>query len=267
LGITAGLPDFTGRGFSRERACFRGTGVSTLRARMTPYGRALLHYHKNAIDSEFVLRRDDGFAAKISAASFFDDSQFPVLEQRALDLCHGKVLDIGAGAGRHALALQRMGLEVCAVDILPEAVFVMRERGVREALPHDVMSLEARTFDTLLMLMNGIGLVGTPSELDRFLSHAAHLINPGGCLLCDSIDVAKTTDPIHVRYREKNVRKNRYPGQQFYTASYNHEESALFPWLHIEFPMLAAHAKRNGWAAELILAEDDGHYLAKLTVI
>jgi len=232
---------------------------------MTPYGRALLSYHWTGFDSSFVLRRDDGFVATISAANFFDDSLFPELEQRALDSCHGRVLDIGAGAGRHALALQRRGLEVCAIDILPEAVFVMRERGVREALPHDVMTMEGRTFDCLLMLMNGIGMVGTPSELDRFLAHAAHLVNESGCLLCDSIDVSKTTDPVHVRYREKNVRKNRYPGQQFYSMSYENETSALFPWLHLDFVTLEAHAKNNQWAAELIFSGEDGHYLAKLT--
>jgi 2-polyprenyl-3-methyl-5-hydroxy-6-metoxy-1,4-benzoquinol methylase len=232
---------------------------------MKPYAQALLHYHRTGVDSKFVLRRDDGFEAAVSVAAFFDDAHFSEMEQRALDLCRGKILDIGAGAGRHALALQRMGFEVTAVDILPEAVYVMRERAVREALPHDVMTIENRTFDTLLMLMNGIGMVGTPSELDRFLSHAAHLVNEGGCLLCDSIDVSKTADPVHIRYREKNVRKNRYPGQQFYAASYDHETSPLFPWLHLDFAMLQAHAVRNEWSAELIFSEEDGHYLAKLT--
>jgi len=232
---------------------------------MTPYGQALLNYHRTGVDSKFVLRRDDGFEAAIANASLFDSSHFSELEQRALDFCRGKVLDIGAGAGRHSLELQRRGLEVTAVDILPEAVFVMRARGVREALPHDVMTIEGRSFDTLLMLMNGIGMVGTPSELDRFLAHAAHLVNPGGCLLCDSIDVSKTTNPIHIRYREKNVRKNRYPGQQFFTASYANETSALFPWLHLDFATLEAHARRSGWVAKHICSEDDGHYLAQLT--
>jgi SAM-dependent methyltransferase len=231
---------------------------------MTPYGRALLHYHRTGVDSELVLQRDDGFKSIVSVATFFDDTNFSELEQRALNLCSGKVLDIGAGAGRHSLALQRQGLEVTAVDILPEAVFVMRERGVREALPHDVMTIENRIFDTLLMLDNGIGMVGTPSELDRFLAHAGHLINEGGCLLCDSLDVSKTTDPIHIRYREKNVRKKRYPGQQFYCASYAHETSSLFPWLHLDFATLEAHARNNQWAAELVLSKEDGRYLAKL---
>jgi SAM-dependent methyltransferase len=241
------------------------TPASKLLPQMIPFGHALLDYHRTGIDSTFVLKRDDGFAATISTSTFFNDTNFPELEQRALDLCRGKVLDIGAGAGRHALALQRKGLEVCAIDNVADAVFVMRERGVIEAHPYDVMTMENRTFDTLLLLMNGIGMVGVPSELDRFLHHASHLVNEGGCLLCDSIDVSKTTDPVHVRYREKNLRKNRYPGQQFYSAVYGSEVSALFPWLHLDFATLAAHAQRNGWIAELIHSEDDGHYLAKLT--
>jgi SAM-dependent methyltransferase len=232
---------------------------------MTPYGHALFDYHRTGIDSSFILKRDDGFTATISTASFFDDSRFSALEQRALDLCRGNVLDIGAGAGRHALALQRKGLKVCAIDIVPDAVFVMRERGVHDAHPYDVMTMEERTFDTLLMLMNGIGMVGVPSELDRFLAHAGHLVNNGGCLLCDSIDVSKTSNPVHIRYREKNLRKNRYPGQQFYSAVYGNEVSALFPWLHLDFATLDAHAQRNEWIAELVLSEDDGHYLAKLS--
>jgi SAM-dependent methyltransferase len=187
------------------------------------------------------------------------------LEQRALDLCRGKVLDIGAGAGRHALVLQRKGLEVCAIDVVAEAVFVMRERGVRDALPYDVMTMEGRTFDILLLLMNGIGIVGTPSELDRFLGHAGHLVNAGGCLLCDFIDVSKTNDPVHVRYREKNERKGRYPGQQFYSAHFGTVVGPLFPWLHLDFATLLAHAARNHWNAELLLSGSDGHYLAKLT--
>lgn len=232
---------------------------------MTPYGRALLNYHRTAVDAPFVLQRDDGFTATVSVGAFFDDSYFSELEQGALALCRGKVLDIGAGAGRHALELQRRGLQVWAIDILPEAVLVMKERGVRETLLGDVMAWEGPTFDTLLMLMNGIGMVGTPSQLDGFLAHATHLVAEGGCLLCDSIDVSKTTDPLHVRYREKNLLKKRYPGQQFYTASFENKASALFPWLHLDFATLDAHARKNRWAAELVHSCEDGRYLARLT--
>jgi len=231
---------------------------------MTPYGQAILEYHRTGIDAPFFLKRDDGFVANLSMAASFDDSHFPELEQRALDLCRGKVLDIGAGAGRHALALQRKGLEVYAIDIVPEAVFVMKERGVLDVHPYDVMTLENRTFDTLLILLNEIGLVGTPAELDRLLSHAGHLVNPGGCLLCDSIDVLKATDLVQVRYREKNERKGRYPGQQFYSASYGNQTGSLFPRLHLDFAMLQAHAARNQWNAELIFSDENGRYLARL---
>jgi 2-polyprenyl-3-methyl-5-hydroxy-6-metoxy-1,4-benzoquinol methylase len=232
---------------------------------MTPFGRALLDYQQTGKDAHFTLERDDGFSARIPVAEFFDDTRFSELEQRALDLCHGQILDVGAGAGRHALALQRQGKNVCALDILPEAVEVMKQRGVKEVLLGDVMSMEERTFDTLLMLMNGLGIVGTPSELGRFLHHAGHMLRPGGCILCDSIDVSQTTDPVHVRYREKNISRNRVPGQQFYTAVYGGETSALFPWLHLDFATLEANAVKRGWSAERIFAEKDGHYLAKLT--
>jgi 2-polyprenyl-3-methyl-5-hydroxy-6-metoxy-1,4-benzoquinol methylase len=232
---------------------------------MTPFGRALLDYQQTGQDAHFTLERDDGFSARVPVAEFFDDVRFSELEQRALDLCRGHILDIGAGAGRHALALQRQGKEVCAIDILPEAVDVMKQRGVKEVLLGDVMSMEDRTFDTLLMLMNGLGMVGTPSELGRFLHHAGHMLRAGGSLLCDSIDVAHTSDPVHVRYREKNIQRNRVPGQQFYTAIYGGETSALFPWLHLDFATLEANANKRGWKAELAFSGQAGHYLAKLT--
>ena len=89
----------------------------------------------------------------------FDEMSEP--EKTALQMASGKILDAGAGSGCHTLALQEMGKEVCAIDISPLSVKVMAERGVcdvRQINLFDVGFLE--TFDTILMLMNGSGIIG-----------------------------------------------------------------------------------------------------------
>ena len=113
----------------------------------------------------------------------------PELEVLALQQCRGSVLDVGAGAGCHALALQRRGLQVTALDISEGAVEAMQRQGVRQVLRQDIFQLKGAAYDTLLMLMNGIGIAGTLEGLERFLEHAKTLLRPGGQILLESSDI------------------------------------------------------------------------------
>ena len=114
--------------------------------------------------------------------------EMPAIEQEALRTASGAILDVGAGAGCHSLALQAMEKRVTAIDISPLAVATMRERGVKEVLEQDFFTLEGR-YDTILMLMNGIGIVGTLRRLPDFFLQVVRLLAPGGQLLCDSSDI------------------------------------------------------------------------------
>jgi len=212
----------------------------------------------------FTITRDDGFAQTVPVKIFFDTAQFPGLEIRALDLCCGQVLDVGAAAGRHSLELQRRGLTVWSLDILPEALAIMSERGVSRPLVGNILSWAGGAFDTILMLMNGIGMVGTPEHLDDFLRHAHRLVSPGGQILCDSIDVSTTLAPAHVAYRNKNVEQRRDAGQQRFTIKYEDICGEPFDWLHIDFALLSKHSRIAGWNCHLIHQEPDGHFLARL---
>jgi SAM-dependent methyltransferase len=156
----------------------------------------------------------------VPASVFFADDEFPPLETRALDLCKGHILDIGAAAGRHSLHLIRRALQVTSLDILPETEAILRDRGVIHVVASDILTFTGERFDTLLMLMNGIGMVGTLDGLDRFLRHAHEITSPSGQIICDSIDVSVTSDPIHSAYRQRNLTLGRQPGHQTFTMTY-----------------------------------------------
>ena len=154
-----------------------------------PHGAALRAFLAGREDAEVVVRGEDGEEERTPARVFFrGPKEFSSLEEVALDLCRGRVLDVGAGAGCHSLVLQERGLAVVAIDVAPEAVEVMRSRGVRDVRCGDVFAWAGGRFDTLLILMNGIGLVGSLDGLDRFLRDTSRLLNAGGQILLDSYD-------------------------------------------------------------------------------
>ncbi len=119
-----------------------------------------------------------------------DHQELPEIEVRALTLCRGRALDLGAGAGRHALELQRRGLPVTALDVAPEAIEVMRERGVRDPRCGSLEAVEGEKFGSILLLMHGIGVVGTLDGLAAFLESSRDLLDDGGQIICDSADLA-----------------------------------------------------------------------------
>lgn len=229
-----------------------------------PFSQALLDYHSGRHDAAFTLRRDDGFHELVPVAPFFDTTCFPPLEIRALDECQGSVLDVGCAVGRHSLELARRGIEATSLDILPEMEGILKDRGLTDVVIADVLQFSGRRFDTLLMLMNGIGMTGGLEGLARFLEHAHDLVLPGGRIVCDSIDVGVTTRPQHVAYRERNLALGRPAGQQEFIMEREGVEPVPFRWLHIEFPSLARLCESSGWDPVLLEQENNGHYLCKL---
>ena len=120
---------------------------------------------------------------------FRNESEMPELELKALDLCKGKVLDVGAGVGSHALILQQRGLNVTGMDISAPAVQIMKQRGLKQAIEGDILKYKDQKYDTLLFMMNGIGLTGSVPGLKAFLKHVKSLLKPGGQLVFDSSDL------------------------------------------------------------------------------
>ncbi|MBR1552187.1 MAG: class I SAM-dependent methyltransferase [Muribaculaceae bacterium] len=188
--------------------------------------------------------------------------QMPALEQRALNMARGRVLDVGAGAGCHSLTLQQRGLDVTAIDLSPLAVATMRERGVKQALQHDFFNFQGR-FDTILMLMNGIGIVGTLNRLPAFFRHIDELLAPQGQVLCDSSDIAYLfEDEAGKPFLPDD---SSYYGEMQFQMKCDEVTGAPFNWLYIDPDTLQRAAHENGFSATIVGQGDHFDYLASIT--
>ena len=197
------------------------------------------------------------------AALFRTEERMPKLERTALDLCRGRVLDVGAGAGCHSLALQQKGLDVTAIDISPLSVEVMRCRGVKSAVAADLFDETfAGCYDTVLMLMNGSGIIGRLERMPLFFHRMKQLLAAGGQVLMDSSDLRYVFENEDGSW---DIDLNAgYYGELEYQMQYQKVKGESFDWLYVDFDTLAFHAQANGFRAELM--EEGGHYdyLARL---
>lgn len=225
-------------------------------------GAAIYDYYYKASPAKLWVYDTIGPRVEMKVATYFRGRDaMPELEKIALQECGGKVLDIGAGAGSHTLELQRMGLDVTALEISPKAVEVMLARGVDKAIAADIFSFDAGRYDTLLLLMNGIGLVQTLEGLRRFLQQAKALLQPGGQLLFDSSDVA------YLYEDEGEWPADRYYGEIACRYGYKRRKTDLFSWLYIDYATLEKIAGEVGWAADFLFEDETEQYLVRLKVV
>jgi len=237
-------------------------------------GLALLDYHNGDKEAAIITRCSDGEIDHVRAEVFFREPfDYPFIEAAAVNSCYGRLLDIGAGAGCHALDLQDRGLDVTAIDTSPEAVHVMKERGIRDARVAEYLSLDNEKFDTLLLMMNGIGFVGNLEGLYNFLIESKRLLKKNGQLLFDSADLAdEDTRPDDSEilewlgsFKDNNTAPPEYFGSLEYRIEY---KGILYPklyWLFIGPVLLAHFAQKCGWYCEIMFYQEDGKYLARLS--
>ncbi|MHA4893686.1 class I SAM-dependent methyltransferase [Pedobacter sp. PWIIR3] len=190
---------------------------------------------------------------------FRDEDEMPELELKALDLCKGKILDVGAGVGSHALVLQKRGLNVTAMDISAVAVGIMKQRGIKKAIEADILKYDGESYDTLLFMMNGIGLTGTIPALTAFLEKVKSLLNPGGQLVFDSSDLSYL-------YQEVAFPINGYYGEVSFRYEYKGHKGNWFEWIYVDQQTLKNIAVKKGWKVEIIFEDDNDQYLARLSL-
>jgi len=190
---------------------------------------------------------------------FRDEKEMPELELKALEACSGKVLDVGAGVGSHALILQKRGYDVTGMDISEEAVKIMIQRGLKNAFQGNILKLNKhQKYDTLLFMMNGIGLTGSLQGLKSFLKKAKEFLNPGGQLVFDSSDLLYL-------YQEIAFPLNGYYGEVSFRYEYKSIKGGWFKWVYVDQKTLKDLAAETGWTTEILFEDEHDQYLARLS--
>jgi SAM-dependent methyltransferase len=231
---------------------------------MKPFGMAIKDYYAGDTAAMVRIYRDDGEIDDLAIAVFFRSPTEIPLDKVALDNCHGRVLDVGAGAGIHSLYLQGKGFSVCAMDVSPEACEVMRKRGVKEIRRASFADFNGGPYDTLLILGRSIGMVENLIGLDDFFKKARKLVKHGGQVLLNSLDVSKTDNPQHLAYHQANKQAGRYIGEVKMQLEYKGVKAPFTGFIHFDAATLAGHAKKLGWSCKILVQEKDGNYLAQL---
>lgn len=226
--------------------------------------RCIADHHRGDLDAAVTLTSDAEDERALPASHFFRAvEELPVVEREALERTRGSVLDVGAGAGAHALHLQEAGHRVTAIEISDLAVEVMTERGVWDARRADIFSEpDGERWDTLLILMNGTTLVGSEAGLTELFLTASARMAPGGQILIDSTDLtAEREDEAASEERQDG----RYIGEVQLQLSYRGERSEPFPVLYADPEMLRACAEAAGLRARVVAHDEEGAYLAEVT--
>ena len=217
-----------------------------------PMGAAIYDFHKNGRAGVLKVYSSEFDDDEIPVCDLFRSfEQMPELEKLALEMAEGEILDVGAGSGCHSLALMAMDKTVKAIDISPLSVSVMKERGVDAAQVNFYDESYAGPFDTVLMLMNGTGIIGNLDNIPAFFERLKALLNPGGCVLIDSSD-------LRYLFEEEDGSlmidlADDYYGQLDYQMEYvgavdkdlEGIKGEPFDWLYLDFNTLAYYLKRT----------------------
>lgn len=195
---------------------------------------------------------------------FRNFDEMPFLEQKALEYCKGNVLDIGCGAGSHSLWLQKKGNTVTGLDASGLAIEVCKKRGVGSTVESAILDFNEECFDTLLLLMNGIGIAGKLNKLEAFLSHLKKLMLPNAQILLDSSDIIYMFDKDEDGGRWIPGLLDYY-GEVKFQMQYKGKKGPVFEWLYIDQITLADYATKCGFKTELLVQGEHFDYLARLT--
>ncbi len=231
------------------------------------FGKAILDYQTNNSPEDILTETSISEADEMSVAYLFRNyNEMPKLEQKALQLAKGKVLDVGCGAGSHALELQNeRNLEVTAIDISENAVKACQLRGIKNVKVANILDLDIENkFDTILLLMNGTGIFGTLNETAKYLQKLKSLLNEGGQILIDSSDLIYMFDQDEDG--AYSIPADGYYGELTFTVQYKGETEETFPWLYLDYNTLQNAAIANGLQCELVAEGEHFDYLAKLTL-
>ena len=218
-------------------------------------GKSILDYHQSSFEPPFLIHYKNLEFDEMPIDVFFRDlDDMPVIERYALSEARGKILDIGAGAGAHSLLLQDNGSDVIALDTSKDCCKTMKERGVMSVINENIFELTEGNFDTVLLLMNGIGIAENLEKLTPTIRHLNKLLNDGGQILFDSSDLS---------YLDLEP-SSRYFGEMEMMYEYSGIKSDWGSWLYVDPHTLIDQCESDGIDVEIIIEDETSLYLARI---
>ncbi|WP_298535017.1 bifunctional 2-polyprenyl-6-hydroxyphenol methylase/3-demethylubiquinol 3-O-methyltransferase UbiG [uncultured Algibacter sp.] len=227
------------------------------------FGQALLDYQNGNYTEDIITETNISDKDSLPLPYLFRKfEEMPKLEQKALSLCKGAVLDVGCGSGSHSLYLQKKGLKIKGIDISPGAIDVCTKRGVKNAKTISLLE-ESETFDSILLLMNGTGIFQELSQVSKYLTHLKSLLKLNGQILIDSSDIKYMYEDEDGGYwMDMNA---NYYGELDYFLSYKGIKETPMKWLYLDFETLKLACETIGLTCELVLEGEHFDYLARLS--
>ena len=234
---------------------------STIGKEKDPMGRAISDYFRTGKAAKLRVFSSMFYEDEIPVATLFRGFEdMPLQEQKAVELCRGRVLDVGAGSGCHSVVLKERGHDVVAIDISELSIEVMKERGLDARNVNFFDDTFVEKFDTILMAMNGIGIVGKVERLGDFFRAAKRLLVPGGQVLLDSSDI-KYVFMNDDGSMDINLAAGYY-GEVDFKMRYKNVTGEPFDWLYIDFETLKMYAEEHGFKCEKCVDGEHYDYLA-----
>ena len=223
------------------------------------FGRALLDWAHGATTPE-IVERDDGYTETGAGPEVYlsDFKGWPLAERQSVRHMRGRVLDVGCGAGRVALELQRRVVDVVGLDSSRLAVQAARRRGVKEVwcTSTDKLGRRIASFDTIVLFGNNLGIFGTPEGVREALTEWAHSTKPEARLFIESTNPYCGGAPgIDRRYYQRNREEGRLPGQAMFRYHYEYFVGEWFPWLFVSRRDFREIVRGTGWHQVRVLGE------------
>ncbi len=231
------------------------------------YGQQLLAQFNSETPTAEFIERDDNYLDTGSEAGlyFFEYEQWSPLEHKAIERVKGRVLDIGCGAGRHALYLQQKGFDVTAIDNSPGAIEVCKLRGLKNAMVKPIVKVDEfkpNSFDTILMLGNNFGLFGDAENAKLILKKLSRITFSEAQIIAGTRNPYQTDSPEHLEYHEFNRRRGRMPGQIKMRVRYGKTVGAWFDYLFVSPEEMQEIVADTDWQIKEFIESGEAHYFA-----
>jgi SAM-dependent methyltransferase len=232
-----------------------------------PLGAALLAYHNGRHDALLRIDSDVFDSEDVAVRHYYrpDKDSLEDLDRRALERCTGAILDAGAGAGRHALDLQCRGHEVTAIDVAEDAVQVMLDRGISDVRQGDIFTSDLGSYDTILLLMNGIGLAGRHEDLQKLFNRFDDLLKPGGRVVFDAAGLDTEISSLDAESLSQMAMGKPHLGEVFFRLTFDDLEGSWYPWLFPTSTQVGDAAHNAGFDFTVIGRGARGAFLAEVT--